>query len=108
MSMSEVQIFNSVITGLHAAKIGSHPAIKLDVLIDDTREDPDCMKVVCVEVPAAVARVVTWLQSSSIILNHKGLLLVQRGVWKTYQRSEGSRSDVPPPLILYCVAQTYP
>ena len=35
-----------------------------------------------------------------IILNHKGLLLVQRGVWKTYQRSEGGEVRCPPNPIL--------
>ena len=52
---------HSVIVGLHTTGNGSHPLIVLDVVEDnDVDKDPDCMRVVCNNVPTHHRKLVTW------------------------------------------------
>ena len=46
--MSEINVLNSVITGLHITKTSSHPSIRLVVLADDSARayDNNCLKVI--------------------------------------------------------------
>ena len=65
--MEEIILYNSVITGIHSTKFGSHPKIVLDVLKDDTRlQDKQCMKIVCpLDVPEEYHRLICWPRNPS-------------------------------------------